>query len=144
MKLPATLSCSFCLLAGGALLMLATSNADAQATRSRSTTQITAAKTPSSTREAQYSPEVTPVPSKRENTAPAKDRSGHREPANSQRKNASKAKESPNTTANAKVYDRQGRHLSGYKQVGPNRVLDTRTGRYHDTAQMSDGQRLID
>jgi hypothetical protein len=42
----------------------------------------------------------------------------------------------------AKVYDRNGRELSGMEQAGPNRVRDTRTGRYYDTVPMGDGQRI--
>lgn len=42
----------------------------------------------------------------------------------------------------AKVYDRNGRALTGMEQVGPNRVRDTRTGRYYDTVPMGDGQRI--
>lgn len=42
----------------------------------------------------------------------------------------------------AKVYDRNGRELSGMEQAGPNRVRDTRTGRYYDTMPMGDGQRI--
>jgi hypothetical protein len=47
----------------------------------------------------------------------------------------------PTTTAPAKVYDRDGRILPGVKPAGPNRVLDTNTGRYHDsTPQGSDSR----
>jgi len=42
----------------------------------------------------------------------------------------------------AKVYDRSGRELSGMEQAGPNRVRDTRTGKYYDTVPMGDGQRI--
>lgn len=48
----------------------------------------------------------------------------------------------PTTTAPAKVYDRHGRIVPGMKQVGPNRVLDTRTGRYYDAVPSGDGQRI--
>ncbi len=48
----------------------------------------------------------------------------------------------PATTAPAKVYDRHGRIVPGMKQVGPNRVLDTRTGRYYDAVPSGDGQRI--
>jgi hypothetical protein len=41
-----------------------------------------------------------------------------------------------------KVYDRHGRILPGVKQVGPNRVLDTRTGRYYDSLPSADGQQI--
>ncbi len=41
-----------------------------------------------------------------------------------------------------RVYDRNGRPLQGMKAAGPGRVLDTRTGRYHDTVPSADGQRL--
>jgi len=42
----------------------------------------------------------------------------------------------------AKVYDRNGRALNGMEQAGPNRVLDTATGRYYNTVPMGDGQRI--
>lgn len=45
-------------------------------------------------------------------------------------------------TAPAKVYDRNGRALNGMEQVGPNRVRDTRTGRYYNTVPAGDGQRV--
>ena len=38
----------------------------------------------------------------------------------------------PPTTAPPKVYDRNGRIIPGVKPAGPNRVFDSRTGRYHD------------
>ncbi len=48
----------------------------------------------------------------------------------------------PATTAPPKVYDRHGRIVPGMKQAGPNRVLDTRTGRYYDAVPTGDGQRI--
>ena len=39
----------------------------------------------------------------------------------------------PASTAPAKVYDRDGRIIPGVKPAGPNRVFDSRTGRYHDS-----------
>lgn len=42
----------------------------------------------------------------------------------------------------SKVYDRHGRIIPGVKQVGPNRVLDTRTGRYYDAVPSGDGQQI--
>ncbi|MFC6840301.1 hypothetical protein [Xanthomonas theicola] len=42
----------------------------------------------------------------------------------------------------AKVYDRRGQLLPGAVQVGPNRVLDTRNGRYYSTVPSGDGQRI--
>lgn len=45
-------------------------------------------------------------------------------------------------TPAAKVYDRNGRALTGMEQVGPNRVRDTRTGRYYNTVPAGDGQRI--
>lgn len=43
-----------------------------------------------------------------------------------------------------KLYDRAGRLIPGAVQVGPNRVLDTRSGRYHSTVPSGDGQRIDD
>jgi hypothetical protein len=48
----------------------------------------------------------------------------------------------PATTAPPKVYDRHGRIVPGMKRAGPNRVLDTRTGRYYDAVPSGDGQRI--
>lgn len=41
-----------------------------------------------------------------------------------------------------KVYDRNGRIVPGVKPVGPNRVFDSRTGRYYDSVPTGDGQQL--
>lgn len=41
-----------------------------------------------------------------------------------------------------KLYDRRGRRIPGAVQVGANRVLDTRTGRYYSTVPSGDGQRI--
>lgn len=41
-----------------------------------------------------------------------------------------------------KVYDRYGRIVPGARQVSPNRVLDTRTGRYYDSIPSGDGQQI--
>ncbi|UKE69122.1 hypothetical protein K8O61_17015 [Xanthomonas cerealis pv. cerealis] len=60
-----------------------------------------------------------------------------------------KAKPAPANGANAgaarrpvKLYDRGGRLIPGALQVGPNRVLDTRSGRYYSTVPSGDGQRI--
>ncbi|MBD7922442.1 hypothetical protein [Xanthomonas bonasiae] len=60
-----------------------------------------------------------------------------------------KAKPAPANGANAaadrrpvKLYDRGGRVIPGAVQVGPNRVLDTRSGRYYSTVPSGDGQRI--
>ncbi|MEG2803020.1 classical arabinogalactan protein 4 [Stenotrophomonas sp.] len=41
-----------------------------------------------------------------------------------------------------KVYDRNGRIIPGAQKVGPNRVLDTRTGKYYDAIPSGDGQQI--
>lgn len=41
------------------------------------------------------------------------------------------------------VYDREGKPVNGMRQTGPNRVLDTRTGRYYSTVPSGDGQRIV-
>lgn len=41
-----------------------------------------------------------------------------------------------------KVYDRNGRIIPGAKSVGPNRVLDTRTGKYYDAVPSAGGQQI--
>ncbi|AWH27907.1 MULTISPECIES: classical arabinogalactan protein 4 [Stenotrophomonas] len=41
-----------------------------------------------------------------------------------------------------KVYDRNGRIVPGVKPVGPNRVFDSRTGRYYDSVPQGTGQQI--
>jgi|ThiBioDrversion2_2_1062182.scaffolds.fasta_scaffold00158_66 hypothetical protein len=46
-------------------------------------------------------------------------------------------------TAEVPVYDQEGRRLNGMRPAGPGRVMDTRTGRYHDTVPSGDGVRIV-
>lgn len=46
-------------------------------------------------------------------------------------------------TATPMVYDRNGRLLQGMQPAGPNRVLDTKTGRYYDAVPAGDGMRVV-
>jgi len=48
----------------------------------------------------------------------------------------------PRTTAPSKVYDREGRIIPGVQQAGPNRVFDSRTGRYHDSVPQGADSRI--
>ncbi|WMJ67684.1 classical arabinogalactan protein 4 [Stenotrophomonas sp. 24(2023)] len=48
----------------------------------------------------------------------------------------------PARTLPDKVYDRDGRIVPGMKAVGPNRVLDTNTGRYYDSIPQGNGQQI--
>lgn len=41
------------------------------------------------------------------------------------------------------VYNSAGQAVTGMRQVTPNRVMDTRTGRYYDTVPSGDGQRIV-
>lgn len=41
-----------------------------------------------------------------------------------------------------KVYDRNGRIVPGVRPAGPNRVFDSRTGRYYDSVPSGDGQQI--
>lgn len=41
-----------------------------------------------------------------------------------------------------KVYDRHGRIIPGAKPAGPNRVFDSRTGRYYDAIPSGQGQQV--
>jgi len=41
------------------------------------------------------------------------------------------------------VYDSNGQRLNGMRPGGPGRVMDTRTGRYHDTVPSGDGVRVV-
>ena len=45
-------------------------------------------------------------------------------------------------TPQPKVYDRHGRIIPGARPAGPNRVLDTRTGKYYDAIPSGDGQQI--
>ena len=49
----------------------------------------------------------------------------------------------PSPTAAVPVYDHDGRRLNGMRPAGPGRVMDTRTGRYHDTVPSGDGVRIV-
>ncbi len=41
------------------------------------------------------------------------------------------------------VYNSHGQQVNGMRQAGPNRVLDTRTGRYYNTVPSGTGQRIV-
>ena len=56
---------------------------------------------------------------------------------------ASSATPAKPQTAQVPVYDQEGRRLNGMRPAGPGRVMDTRTGRYHDTVPSGDGQRIV-
>ncbi|MBB5941786.1 hypothetical protein [Xanthomonas sp. 3307] len=48
----------------------------------------------------------------------------------------------PSARRPVRLYDRSGQVIPGAMQVGPNRALDTRTGRYYDTVPSGDGVRI--
>ncbi|MBB5878790.1 hypothetical protein [Xanthomonas sp. 3498] len=48
----------------------------------------------------------------------------------------------PSARRPVRLYDRSGQVVPGAMQVGPNRALDTRTGRYYDTVPSGDGVRI--
>ncbi|MCW0393291.1 hypothetical protein [Xanthomonas sacchari] len=50
----------------------------------------------------------------------------------------------PSARRPVRLYDRRGQLVPGAMQVGPNRALDTRTGRYYDTVPSGDGVRIQD
>ncbi|MET0549795.1 MAG: hypothetical protein ABW002_11055 [Xanthomonas sp.] len=50
----------------------------------------------------------------------------------------------PSARRPVRLYDRSGQVIPGAMQVGPNRVLDTRTGRYYSTVPSGDGVRIQD
>lgn len=109
-----------------------------------STQPATRAAQPTADRSARPSRALAPV------VAPNATRSGQRQqsppsaPSVPARRSISQPAPARNASAPVlKLYDRQGRVLNGYKQVTPNRVLDVRTGRYHDTTPMGDGQRIV-
>jgi hypothetical protein len=41
------------------------------------------------------------------------------------------------------IYNSAGQRMNGMRQVTPNRVMDTRTGRYYNTVPSGDGQRIV-
>ncbi len=41
------------------------------------------------------------------------------------------------------VFNSNGQQVNGMRQAGPNRVLDTRTGRYYNTVPSGTGQRIV-
>ncbi|HEL2979341.1 TPA: classical arabinogalactan protein 4 [Stenotrophomonas maltophilia] len=49
---------------------------------------------------------------------------------------------SPSPKPADKVYDRNGRIIPGVRPAGPNRVFDSRTGRYYDSVPQGDGQQI--
>ncbi|UYB51833.1 hypothetical protein OCJ37_17960 [Xanthomonas sp. AM6] len=106
-------------------------------TATRQATTVQPAPAPVSTRPAQTAP-TAPIPSglgQRAQPAPI--------PQQGPSRPAAPASTSPATTpAQAKVYDRRGRLIPGAVQAGPNRVLDTRSGRYYSTVPSGDGQRI--
>ncbi|MFC3657926.1 hypothetical protein FZ025_06170 [Xanthomonas hyacinthi] len=94
------------------------------------------------TLESAPAPKAAPLPSSLDDRPQSSQSSAH---------TPAKAKPSPANGANAatdwrpvKLYDRRGRLIPGAVQVGPNRVLDTRRGRYHRTVPSGDGQRIND
>jgi len=114
--------------------------------------QIAAPRNPTDTR-----PATVPAPTRAPTPTPADSLSGRMEPvktpAQTTRQLGTHPIQSqgpaqvqpftpPATTAPPKVYDAHGRIVPGMKQVGPNRVLDTRTGRYYDAVPSGDGQRV--
>lgn len=50
----------------------------------------------------------------------------------------------PSARRPVRLYDRRGQLIPGAMQVGPNRALDTRTGRYYTTVPSGDGVRIQD
>ncbi len=56
---------------------------------------------------------------------------------------AAKPAAKPQPATATPVYDSEGRRLNGMRPAGPGRVMDTRTGKYHDTVPSGDGVRIV-
>lgn len=89
---------------------------------------------------AQTAPKSTPVPSSLD-ARPQTSSSAHK-PAKAKSASAVAADNGAADRRPVKLYDRSGRVIPGAVQVGPNRVLDTRSGRYYSTVPSGDGQRI--
>ncbi|MCI2246512.1 hypothetical protein L3067_18025 [Xanthomonas sp. PPL568] len=91
-------------------------------------------------------PQPAPVPAPR--TAPIPSNLGDRPQAPAQDQRANPALPGgvadPAARRPVRLYDRSGQVIPGAMQVGPNRALDTRTGRYYDTVPSGDGMRIQD
>ncbi|WOS40411.1 hypothetical protein [Xanthomonas rydalmerensis] len=83
------------------------------------------------------SPKATPVPS---NLDDRQGKTRHTRPASPAVPAAAVA--DPSARRPVRLYDRSGQVIPGAMQVGPNRALDTRTGRYYDTVPSGDGVRI--
>ncbi|WP_295927511.1 hypothetical protein [uncultured Xanthomonas sp.] len=85
-------------------------------------------------------PKAVPVPSSLDDRPQGKAR--HTRPASPAVPAAALA--DPSARRPVRLYDRRGQLVPGAMQVGPNRALDTRTGRYYDTVPSGDGVRIQD
>ncbi|KAB7778934.1 hypothetical protein [Xanthomonas sp. LF06-19] len=86
-------------------------------------------------------PKTTPAPSNLDDRPQGQAKRKH--PA-SQAVPAAAALADPSARRPVRLYDRRGQLVPGAMQVGPNRALDTRTGRYYDTVPSGDGVRIQD
>ncbi|MCW0394051.1 hypothetical protein NB696_003857 [Xanthomonas sacchari] len=86
-------------------------------------------------------PKATPVPSNLDDRPQGQAK--RKRPA-SQAVPAAAALADPSARRPVRLYDRRGQLVPGAMQVGPNRALDTRTGRYYDTVPSGDGVRIQD
>lgn len=91
-------------------------------------------------------PQAAPIPTPR--TGPIPSNLGDRPQAPAQDQRAHPALPGgvadPSARRPVRLYDRSGQVIPGAMQVGPNRALDTRTGRYYDTVPSGDGVRIQD
>ncbi|MDR6673236.1 hypothetical protein [Xanthomonas sp. 1678] len=139
MSMPHLWLLSLCVLSPAMAAAQSLQPAPKSPTATRQATTVQPAPAPVSTRP------VTPPP-----TAPMPSGLGQRAqpapiPQQGPSRPAAPASTAPGTTpAPAKVYDRSGRLIPGAVQAGPNRVLDTRSGRYYSTVPSGDGQRIDD
>ncbi|MDQ1094791.1 hypothetical protein QE400_004204 [Xanthomonas sacchari] len=85
-------------------------------------------------------PKATPVSSSLDERPQGKTR--HRRAASPATQAAAVA--DPSGRRPVRLYDRSGQVIPGAMQVGPNRALDTRTGRYYNTVPSGDGVRIQD
>nr|WP_244663676.1 MULTISPECIES: hypothetical protein [unclassified Xanthomonas] len=83
-------------------------------------------------------PKATPVPAHLDDRPGQATRERPATPA------APAAAADPSARRPVRLYDRRGQLIPGAMQVGPNRALDTRTGRYYTTVPSGDGVRIQD
>jgi hypothetical protein len=99
---------------------------------------------PTATRPVQL-PAPTPQKPKADDRSQAAENARLRERLEKPALRTTPAKPKPITAPAAQrpIYGSNGQPLNQMQETSPNRVLDTRTGRYYDTVPSGDGQRVV-